>query len=118
MTYGADNRKESMLLQLNRELLNYGNNLVLSELNESGSDEFEVKLDYNRIFNVKDEKTGTIFVRNVRFPNIFETRLKNGKKLKLPLKKINSRIHAEFNAIKTKLSQDLSGKESGKTVKE
>ena len=100
MTYGADNRKESMLLQLNRSLLNYGNNLVLSELKELKSDEFEVKLDYNRIFNVKDEKTGTIFVRSIKFPNIFETRLKTGNELKLPLKKINSRITAEYNRIK------------------
>ena len=107
MTIGTDNRKENVLIQLNRGLLDYGNNLVLNELKECKLDEFEIKLDYNKIFHVKDEKTGTLFVRNIKFPNIFEARLKEGKQLKLPLDEINSSINAEYNGIKTKLIQDV-----------
>ena len=107
MPSGEDNWKENITIQLNRDLLNYGNNLVLSDLKKLKLDEFEVKLDYNKIFNVKDEKSGTIFVRNIKFPNIFEAKLKNGKELKLPLDEINSSINAEYNGIKTKLIQDV-----------
>ena len=78
----------------------------MSELKELESDDFQVKFDYNKIFHIKDEETDTIFVRNIKFPKIFETTVKNGKKLKLPLGKINSIIDIEYNCI-TQCVQDI-----------
>lgn len=111
MTARGSNRKENMLLQLNRDLLNYGNNLVLSELTGLESDEFQAKFDYNKIFHVKDEETGTIFVRNIKFPKIFETTVKKGKELKLPLDKINSIINIEYTCITSCVQDIVSTKE-------
>ena len=113
MTLEKHKWKENMMIQVNRDLLvNYGNNLTVNKLEKSGSGEFEIKLDYNKIFHVKDERTGTVFVRNIRFPRIYESKLKKGRRLKLPLDEINSSIKTEYDGIKTKLIQDvLSNKE-------
>lgn len=104
MSLEADNRKENFTIGLNRSLLhNYGNNIVLSKLKEKSLNEYYIELDYNKIFHIKDEETNTIFVRNIRFKNIFDSLLKYDEKLDLPLDEINSTIHAEYDSIKNKI---------------
>ena len=101
MSLESDNRMENMTLEINRTLLhNYGNNIVLSKLKEKFLNEYDIELDYNKIFHIKDEKTNTLFVRNIKFNHIFESTLKFNKKLELPLDEINSTIYSEYNLIK------------------
>ena len=72
MTIESDNRMENMMIEINRALLhNYGNNIVLSKLKESSLNEYNLELDYNKIFHIKDEKTNTLFVRSINFNRIF-----------------------------------------------
>ena len=104
MTMEADNRMENMTLELNRALLyNYGNNIVLSKLKEKSLNEFDVELDYNKIFHIKDEKTNQIFVRNIVFNRVFETKLKYKDTLKLPLDEVNSAITSEYAQIRNNI---------------
>jgi hypothetical protein len=104
MTIESDNRMENMLLEINRTLLhNYGNNILLSKLKEKSLNEFDVELDYNKIFHIKDERTNTLFVRNIKFNRIFESKLKLNEKMELPLDEINSTICSEYDLIKNNI---------------
>jgi len=104
MTIESDNRMENMLLEINRTLLhNYGNNILLSKLKEKSLNEFDVELDYNKIFHIKDERTNTLFVRNIKFNRIFESKLKLNEKMELPIDEINSTICSEYDLIKNNI---------------
>ncbi|MEK6917212.1 MAG: hypothetical protein AABW92_05715 [Nanoarchaeota archaeon] len=104
MTLQSDNRMENMMLDINRTLLQgYGNNIVLSKLKETSLNEYDLELDYNKIFHIKDEKTNTLFVRNLKFNRIFGSKLKSNEKLQLPLDEINSAILSEYDQIKNSI---------------
>ena len=104
MTLESDNRMENMMLDVNRALLhNYGNNIVLNKLKEKFLNEYDIELDYNKIFHIKDERTNTLFVRNIKFNTIFEGKLKFNEKLELPLDEINSAIFSEYDLIKNNI---------------
>jgi len=104
MTIESDNRMENMMIEINRALLhNYGNNIVLSKLKESSLNEYNLELDYNKIFHIKDEKTKTLFVRNIKFNKIFGSKLKFNEKLELPLDEVNSAILSEYDQIKNNI---------------
>jgi len=104
MTIESDNRIENMTIEINRTLLHsYGNNIVLSKLRESSLNEYNLELDYNKIFHIKDEKTKTLFVRNIKFNKIFGSKLKFNEKLELPLDEVNSAILSEYDQIKNSI---------------
>lgn len=104
MAFESDTRKEEMQLEINRALLfNYGNNIVLSHIKESSLNKYELSLDYNKIFHVSDEKTKTIFVRNVQFKNVYSASLKFKEKLELPLDEINSTIVSEYTQLRNSI---------------
>jgi len=104
MTLESDKRMENVMLEINRTLLhNYGNNLVLSKLKETSLNEYHIEFDYNKIFHIKDENANTLFVRNIKFNRVFESKLKSNEKLKLPLDEINSTIFSEYDSIKNNI---------------
>lgn len=101
MTQIQDVRDDEMRLGINRTLLSkYGNNLVLSSINEEGLNNYNLELDYNKIFHIFDEQSNTVFVRNLKFKSIFKTSLKLSEELDLPLDEINSAIKSEYEQIR------------------
>src|SRR3989339_1378811 len=100
----SDSRKEDMMLNVNRTLLmNYGHNLILGSIEEEKLNTFNLKLDYNKIFHIIDEKTNTTFVRNIKFKNIFQKATKYNENLELPVDEINSAINTEYATIRNSM---------------
>jgi len=96
----VDTEIENCQLELNRGLLyEYGSKLVVSSIREVGN-KLDIKLNYNKIFHIIDEKKKAVYIRNLRFENVFETDLKRGEKLTLPLDEINSAIELEYSNIR------------------
>lgn len=107
----VDNRKENLIQNLNLELIrDYGSRLTLSKLKETGKNKFEIYFNYNKVFHVIDDKTKTVFVRNIFFSDIYSKKIRLNEKLKLPVHDINKVINDEFNdtASKRNVKRDKS----------
>lgn len=99
-----DNRIQELKTRINRELVvNFESKVNLSALNEVEKNVYDIFVSYNKVFNVIDEKTKTVYVRNIYFKNIFNKQINYEEDLKLPISEINSSIKDEFIGLRDNL---------------
>ena len=103
-----DNRTEKFKQSINYQTVKlYGIRLNVGETKELSNNKYKVIFNYNKTFNIIDENTKTIFVRNIYFPNIYGTDIYMGEELKLPLTDINKAINDEFIDLRQSLFQKV-----------
>ncbi len=104
MSLLIDNRIENFKQSLNFQTLKkYGVRLNVSDVKELGNNNYKVYFNYNKIFNVIDENSKKVYIRNIYFENIYGADVREGEDLKLPLQEINNAINDEFIELRNNL---------------
>ncbi len=95
------------LTQLNQDIYtNYGSRLVISKV-ANKQNKIEINLDYHRVIHILDSTTNTVFVRAIKFPQIFEGEIDLRKGIKLPLDEINKTIDNNYIELRTNMAKGI-----------
>ena len=103
-----DNRMENFKQILNHQAIkHYGIKLNVGEIKELGGNKYKVAFNYNKMFNIVDDNSKMVFVRNIYFKNVYATDIGANEELSLPLGEINKSINDEFIDLRQNLFQKV-----------
>ena len=103
-----DNRIEGFREDINYQIVrNFGTRLTINRIRPLNNEKYEVYFNYNKVFNVVNKKTKTVFIRNIFFKDIYSVEISARKKLQIPISEINKAIDDEFIDLRDNLFQKV-----------
>jgi len=98
---------QEQVIKLNQDIYtNYGPRLAISKA-KNKNNKIELGLDYRRVIHILDSTTGTIFVRTIKFPSVFDGEINLKKEFKLPLDEINKTIDNNYIELRTNMAKGI-----------
>ncbi|MBN2251169.1 MAG: hypothetical protein JW724_03745 [Candidatus Altiarchaeota archaeon] len=108
MSPHANFPEKSIEEELNYKLFKgYGTRLVINKVEPVENRKYRVSFNYNKVFNIVDEKQRKIYVRNIFFENIHIQNVSPGEELRVPILEVNKAIENEFIGLRNDLFQKV-----------
>lgn len=104
----ANIQEKSIEEELNYKLFKgYGTRLVINRIEPIQNKKYKVTFNYNKVFNIVDEKQKKVYVRNIYFENIHIQNVSAGEELKIPILEVNKAVQSEFVGLRNDLFQKV-----------